>query len=321
MSEAGVVAAGRREEVLAIKPFEQPRVQFEGWLVFTAIVVTLLCAYESLAQSLVPAASIVSMLHAYGIMEAYPVVYEPGKGIWRLMGWTGSGMMVLMMAYTIRKRLGHKSSLGSMRVWLNFHMLMGIVGPILITFHTTFKFGGLIGTSYWAMIATVLFGVVGRYIYIQIPRGINGAELSMKDIDSIVAAMEKRIESQLEKKGVDQKKILSLLNGVNEASVHDGNGFAVLLSLIANDLKNRFRTWKLKRAIVRQFGLDSWTAEKTIALVKKKAALIRKKNLLSTTHRMLRYWHVVHIPLAIVMFSIMFIHIIVYFIFSPAAGY
>lgn len=319
MAEIGAVAAGRQEELQAVKPLEQ-RVQFEGWLVFVAIAVSLACAYESLAQSMVPAASVVALLHSYGLMESYPVIYEPGKGIWRLMGWTGSAMMVLMMVYTIRKRLGHKSSLGSMRIWLNFHMLMGIVGPILITFHTTFKFGGLIGTSYWAMLATVMFGVLGRYIYIQIPRGINGAELNMKDIDGIVASMERRIESQLEKKGVDQKKILSLLNGVNDAEVRDGNPFMVLLHLISNDFRNRLRTWKLRRAIVKQFGFDSWTAEKTIALVKKKGALVRKKSLLSTTHKMLKYWHVVHIPLAIVMFSIMFIHIIVYFVFSPTAG-
>lgn len=318
MSETGVVAAGgQQEDVLAIKPVE--RMKFEGWLVYTAVIVTLVCAYESLAQNFAPGASLLAMLHSFGIMNSYPVIYEPGKGIWRLMGWTGSGMMLAMMAYTLRKRMGYSSSFGSMRVWLNFHMLMGIIGPVLITFHTTFKFGGLIGTSYWAMVATVLFGVLGRYIYIQIPRGITGAELSMKEIELSAASMDRRLERQLGKKGADQLAIRDLFEGVSEIDAADRNAFSTLFHMMAADLKNRFKTWKLKKVLVNEFCLDNRAAGYTVTLIKRKAALIRRKNLLSTSHRILKYWHVIHIPLAIVMFSIMFIHIIVYFVFT--AGY
>jgi hypothetical protein len=131
MSETGVVmASGQSKEVLAPKPVE--RMKFEGWLVFVAVSVTLACAYESLAENLAPGASLMAMLHSFGIMKSYPIVYEPGKGIWRLMGWTGSGMMLAMSHY-IEKRMG-TLLFGSMRSWLNFHMLMGVVGPILITF-------------------------------------------------------------------------------------------------------------------------------------------------------------------------------------------
>ncbi len=316
MSETGLIAAGSREEALAAaRPVE--KMKFEGWLIYTALAVTLLCAYESLAQNFVPGASFLGMLHSIGVMKSYPVAYEPGKGIWRLMGWVGSGMMLAMMVYTIRKRMGHKSSLGSMRVWLNFHMLLGIIGPILITFHTTFKFGGLIGTSYWAMIATVLFGVLGRYIYIQIPRGITGAELSMREIELSAAAMDRQLEAQLGRKGADQKAIRGIFDAVGEVDPADRNAFLVLLQMMATDLRNRFRTWTLRKVLVNDFCLDARSAGYTVSLIKRKAALIRRKNLLSTTHRILKYWHVIHIPLAIVMFSIMFIHIIVYFVFTP----
>jgi len=315
MSETGLIAAGSEEALAAARPVEKMR--FEGWLVYTALSVILACAYESLAQSFVPEASFLGMLHSLGVMKSYPVVYEPGKGIWRLMGWVGSGMMLVMMLYTIRKRMGHNSVLGSMRLWLNFHMLMGIIGPVLITFHTTFKFGGLIGTSYWAMLATVLFGVLGRYIYIQIPRGITGAELSMKEIDLSAAAMDAQLDAQLGKKGSDQKAIRDVFDSVAEADTGDRNAFVALLHMMATDIRNRFRTWTLRKALIAEFSLDARSADYTVSLIKRKAALIRRKNLLSTTHRILKYWHVVHIPLAIVMFSIMFIHIIVYFVFTP----
>jgi hypothetical protein len=316
MSETGLVAAGgQQEEALAQRPVE--RMRFEGWLIYTAVAVSLVCAYESLAHRFVPAASFLNMLHSAGIMKSYPVVYEPGKGIWRLMGWIGSGMMLSMMVYTLRKRMGHSSRLGSMRMWLNFHMLMGVIGPILITFHTTFKFGGLIGTSYWAMVATVLFGVLGRYIYIQIPRGITGAELSMKEIEFSAAAMDRQLESQLGKKGKDQKAIRDLFDDVSEVDAGQRNAFTTLLRMMATDLRNRFKTMTLRKTLMNEFCFDARTAGYIVTLIKRKAALIRRKNLLSTTHRILRYWHVIHIPLAIVMFAIMLIHIIVYFVFTP----
>ena len=59
---------------------------------------------------------------------------------------------------------------------------MCTLGPILVLFHTAFKFGGIVSISFWSMVAVFLSGIIGRFIYIQIPRTIEGRELSLSEI-------------------------------------------------------------------------------------------------------------------------------------------
>jgi len=70
---------------------------------------------------------------------------------------------------------------GNPRHWLDFHVLMGIAAPVLVTFHSSFKFSGLAGVAFWIMVIVALSGFVGRYIYAQIPRSLGFAEVSLKD--------------------------------------------------------------------------------------------------------------------------------------------
>ena len=63
-----------------------------------------------------------------------------------------------------------------------FHIFLCTLGPILVLFHTSYKFGGLVVISFWSMVAVFLSGIIGRFIYIQIPRTIEGRELSLNEI-------------------------------------------------------------------------------------------------------------------------------------------
>ena len=62
------------------------------------------------------------------------------------------------------------ANVGSMPLWLEVHIFCGIVGPVLVTFHTSFKFNGIISVAYWSMMAVMLSGFVGRYLYVRIPK-------------------------------------------------------------------------------------------------------------------------------------------------------
>lgn len=283
--------------------------------VVTALSLTILFigVYESITQKYSPGGSILSYLHSYGYLTGYPVVYQPSKGIWHPLGWTGSGMMVLMMLYSVRKRVALLASFGSLRRWLSVHMFLGIMGPLLVTFHTTLKLGGIVATSFWCMIVTMVFGIMGRYIYIQIPRNLAGTELEVSDIERVVEGIDKELGER--SGGLDFSSMFREITSVDEKT-KDLHIFQALFFMIRTDIANRLKAISLKRALKSQYHL-SWIMRREIgSLLKKKAALIRKKNFLSTSHRLLHYWHVLHVPLAVVMFIIMFLHIVVYFIFG-----
>ena len=67
------------------------------------------------------------------------------------------------------------------------------MGPFLILFHTTFKFGGIVAVSFWSMVAVFLSGIIGRYIYLQIPRSIEGQELTLLELEDQKIEMNKQL--------------------------------------------------------------------------------------------------------------------------------
>ena len=81
-----------------------------------------------------------------------------------------------------RKRYRILSRIGLLKHWLEFHIFLCTLGPILVLFHTAFKFGGLVAISFWSMVAVFLSGIIGRFIYLQIPRTIEGRELSLNEV-------------------------------------------------------------------------------------------------------------------------------------------
>ncbi len=286
---------------------------FKSALIILVLLIITVGTYESLSQRYRPDSSILSLSHRYGYLKGYAVVYEPSKGIWHPLAWTGSGMLVTMMLYSVRKRVSLFSSLGSLRHWLNVHMLLGIFGSIFITFHTTFKLGGIISTAFWCMIVTVIFGIIGRYIYIQIPRNIDGTELQAIEVDRMVQSVNFELE-----KHVGEAELTTLFRQIEtlESGTDDLNPFKTLINMMKTDIVNAYRVSMIKRTLRKRYHLNHKVREEIAGLLKKKSALIRRRNLLSISHKLLHYWHVFHIPLAIVMFLIMFLHIGVYFLFG-----
>jgi hypothetical protein len=270
--------------------------------------------YESFAQQQAPDRSILAFLHRSGHLTSIPIVYEPGKGIWLYIGWTGASMMVLMLLYSVRKRFSLLRPLGRLPQWLSLHMFLGVMGPMLITFHTTFKFGGIIATSYFCMMATMISGLLGRYLYVQIPRSISGTELAVQDIDVLVEDFDRELNRITGRTNLsDFLKAVALDPGAAASS----NPFASLYHMIRTDLTNFFVIHSVKSSLEREFRLERDSVRKIAGMMKKKAELVRRKHFLTASHSLLHYWHVFHLPLSIVMFVIMFLHIGVYYVFRP----
>src|ERR1051325_3872576 len=60
-------------------------------------------------------------------------------------------MFGCLFLYPLRKRVKYLAGIGNTKNWLNFHILLGITTPMVVTFHTTFRTHGLAGVAYWTM--------------------------------------------------------------------------------------------------------------------------------------------------------------------------
>src|SRR5579872_3610235 len=129
--------------------------------------------------------------------------FHPLNRDWRPSGAVGLRLAFLGVAsfcgiylYSIRKYWRWLGQFGKTRNWLDIHVVMGTAAPVLITFHSAFKMRGLAGTAYWIMIVVALSGFVGRYLYAQVPRRINAAELSLSEMQGMAAELTGALQSQ-----------------------------------------------------------------------------------------------------------------------------
>ncbi len=211
------------------------------------------------------------------------------------MGIIGSVSMVAGVSiYMLRKRMRSLVRLGKLKHWLEFHIFLCSIGPILVLFHTSFKVGGVVAISFWSMMAVVLSGVIGRFIYIQIPRTIEGRELSLSE----VRGMKTDIRDILVSKYSLDSSVLQVIVESTSESRNDRSG--------VRRIKRTLKENKLSRTQRLQI----------LRLVKNEISLYRKIDRLQTMQKLFRYWHVAHLPFALIMLVIMLIHIAVSIVFG-----
>jgi len=221
------------------------------------------------------------------------------------LGMVGSFMMILLLFYSVRKRLTLFRSAWSISRWLDLHILMGIMGPLFIILHSTLKLNGIVSISFWSMIAVALSGVLGRYIYAQIPRGIQGNELSLQEVGVMDLELNRTL---VEKFSLDdyQIKRLQMIGMRNDLSKHSLP--RILLSILFEDLFFIFRRPFLRRRIRKIVKLSGKELRQVQKLSRQRVVLQRRLILWQKIHHIFHNWHIIHKPFAIIMYLIMVVH-------------
>ncbi|MGE5324468.1 MAG: hypothetical protein ACM3SW_16495 [Actinomycetota bacterium] len=228
---------------------------------------------------------------------------QPGGLIGVSLGIFGVFLFCLIFLYPLRKRWQWLASKGNSRHWFNFHILIGVTAPVVIAFHASFKFRGLAGTAYWIMFAVALSGIVGRYIYAQVPRSRNSTELSLQDLKELQEKLMERLAAQRLVRPVDLANLFRL-----PAAIHVQRRSMLLsfCALLWIDLKRPFRVARLRRqalglgdtllTIGGLFSSRNRELERVVALAREQARLSKKLLFLAKSQQILHLWHVIHRP-------------------------
>jgi len=227
------------------------------------------------------------------------------------LGILGSLLIIIGVgSYMARKRYRFLSRTGLVKHWLEFHIFLCTLGPVLILFHTAFKFGGLVAVSFWSMVAVFLSGIAGRFIYIQIPRSIEGRELNLSEVRAMKSDLAGILKSSYNLENDVYKKITE---SINLKTVSSSRYF--LISLLRN-LKNDRESINLLRGELKKLSLQGKDHRKIISLVKTDIKLSRRIERLDRMKNLFKYWHVAHLPFALIMLFIMVIHVGVTILFG-----
>lgn len=110
-------------------------------------------------------------------------LFEAGDDTGYWLGVTGGVMMLLLFSYPLRKHFSFARNWGRVKWWFLVHMLLGVGGPVLILLHSTFRVGSLnAAVALYSMLAVAGSGVIGRFIYARVNRGLRGEQASLSEL-------------------------------------------------------------------------------------------------------------------------------------------
>lgn len=233
--------------------------------------------------------------------------FKPSGIYGHAMGIVGTLMMIFGVAiYMVRKRWRKIMRWGVLKHWLEFHIFMCTVGPILVLFHTAMKFGGIVSVSFWSMVAVVLSGFIGRFIYVRIPRTLQGQEVDFSQLKK----ESDEITDMLRNMYKVNEEIISKIENFERTEVYKDINLSQIVPVIIKDyLRGRELKKTLHHNIKLVYGLHDKAAKDIIKAIDNKLLLVRRIGLLRTMQKLFHYWHVAHLPFAIIMFGIMLIHV------------
>ena len=174
--------------------------------------------------------------------------------------------------------------------------------------------------AFWIMLAVSLSGVIGRYLYSQIPRRVNLAELSIKELQEMQAALSQQLKDQ---RLLPQADLRALLQLPSQERVQEMWMVGALVYMMLLDVSRAFCIAKLRRHAL-GLGEKLITVggflrtrhsdlERAIAMAREEAATAKRVLFLSRSQQVFHLWHVVHKPFSYSFAVLALIHIGVVF--------
>ncbi len=239
----------------------------------------------------------------YAHLERY---ISPQRGLGYWLGIVGGSMMVLLLVYSARKRAAWLAWLGTIPAWFEIHMTLGIVGPILVLFHSNFKLGATnSNVALICMLIVAASGVVGRYIYTRLHARLDDHELTLEQL--------KAVGERLRTQSSSIAFLPGLLDAIDRAErrwIEPPKALAGrLLHLVTGALRLAVARWIVRRAIKRAVRGSVRSPDAVLARHAQRIGGVarsyadrrleagRRRSEYQLYAQLFSLWHVLHIPL------------------------
>src|SRR5579862_5116272 len=241
---------------------------------------------------------------------------KPSGSLGMKLGLFGVLLFFLIYLYPLRKKWGWLGRQGNSRHWLDFHVVLGTTAPFIVAFHASFKFGNIAGMAFWSMLCVTLSGFVGRYLYSQVPRNLNAAELSMKEMRDTEDSLRQELAAQKLAFGSRMEALYDL------PTPQDVQHMPMLIALVYMILIDLRRPFQVSLLRLQAAGFGAWLIsvfgvrrtgdlklERGIAIARRQAALSKRILFLQRTQQVFKLWHVVHRPFSYAFAVLAIVHI------------
>jgi len=234
----------------------------------------------------------------------WPLTAESGAGY--LLGIIGATMMLLLLLYPLRKHNRYLRKMGPVKYWFRLHMLFGVTGPVLILFHSGFQLGSLNSSiALFSMLLVAGSGLIGRYFYIRIHHGLYGRKATLEELQQHSDLLRQSLSENLQ-------ATPGILDRIKRFEAHiiprSGNLIGSLWKLLSVGIQTR-----LLFLIFRITADSSLTPSGKRQLVRHIGAHLSSIRKLAEFHfyeRLFSIWHIVHLPLFLMLILTGVVHVI-----------
>ena len=232
----------------------------------------------------------------------------PGEGIGYALGIAGLAAMLVLLLYSVRKRWLRTHALGPLRSWFRAHMLLGVLGPVAILFHANFRPASRNGiVALVAMLLVAGSGFIGRYVYTRVHHGLFGHRQSLQEVSRDVEASRGALWATLTRCPPLAELVRSHEQTLLGSSrIPPAGPWGVLLVRLRTRVADR-RARRLIAASIRTNGIVRDEAMRSVRLHLDR---VRRVAEFSFYERVLSHWHAVHVPLCVLLFTSVLIHVI-----------
>lgn len=239
------------------------------------------------------------------------------SGYW--VGVGGGAMMLLLFAYPLRKRWGLLARFGSARLWFVVHMVLGVLGPVIVLAHSSFRIGSLnAGVALVSMLVVAISGVVGRFIYLHVHRGLGGERETLQTLQNQLGLLDDATEGGLAFAPAAQASMRELHRHVGEPGDRWRDHFARLTVLpVRLAVRRRALRAEVRSQLLLLAAREGWPPEmrerrvrKSLGLVDEHVAAVQRAAQFAAYARIFSLWHVLHVPFVFMMVVCAIVHVV-----------
>ena len=238
----------------------------------------------------------------------------PQNGFGYLLGILGGSMMIALLIYPLRKRVPALAVIGSVRLWFRIHMVLGILGPLAILYHSNFSLGAT--NSNVALVCMLIVagsGLIGRYLYTRIHHGLYGRRATMRELVSDAESLRQHSGAL--------RLLPGLMDEVERGERHIAEPVPLLIRPFLAAIRQRRETRRVMRLVRNAVAM---AATRSAALreqrerftqvasgyVTSRLMAARRVAEFEASERLFAGWHVLHLPLFVMLVIVGVVHVI-----------
>ena len=232
------------------------------------------------------------------------VAVRAGDDLALWCGYIGTALMFVAAIYPMMRRVKAFRFVASNTMWFDFHLMAGMVGPMFILLHSAFKLDNWVALAFWSMVIVVVSGVIGRYLYTQVPDLAHGRELEELEHQRALASLR---ENHPEAAAAAS----SILESHRRDAEHIARNAGLIRALwwiMMEDLRRPIR-WFSRRHRLRKTPAPKPVVRQLIRRIGRMILIDRRGVLVPRAQLLLHSWKKVHVPFTVLMTVLSAYHI------------